>query len=363
VSPTTIIAKTGFKSLSSVVNCQSIILAGFCRSANQLANPVTEVAPCRSEKKARDRWRHCRMRDFVLREGTCRMSVTTVQMPRLSTLLRLGRISNVPTVWTNVLAGSVIAGGGQRPDQIALLATAMTAFYVGGMYLNDFFDRAVDARDRPGRPIDAGEIRASTVSLIGFGLLAVGVVLMIPFGLAPMIWGALLAAVIVLYDVWHKGNALSPLVMGSCRALVYIATGAAVAGSTSHATMVGAIALASHVAGITYAAKQESLDRVGNLWPLVLLAVPLLAALPALFSGWTVVAFLLLLAADALAIRLLAKRPVPGSVPLAVSGLIAAICLVDALAIALNAGGILLVAICALGYPLTRLFQKSIPGT
>jgi hypothetical protein len=291
------------------------------------------------------------------------MSVTAVQMPRLSTLLRLGRISNLPTVWTNVLAGSVIAGGA-HPDQIALILMAMTAFYVGGMYLNDFFDRTIDARDRPGRPIDAGEIRANTVSLIGFGLLAVGTVLMIPFGLVAMIWGSLLAAVIVLYDVWHKGNTLSPLIMGSCRALVYIATGAAVAGSISHATIVGAIALASHVAGITCAAKQESLDRVGNLWPLVLLAVPLLVALPALFSGWIVIAaFLLLLAADALAIRLLAKRPVPGSVPLAVSGLIAAICLVDALAIALNGGGVLLVAICAFGYPLTRLFQKSIPGT
>jgi hypothetical protein len=292
------------------------------------------------------------------------MSVTAVQMPSLSTLLRLGRISNVPTVWTNVVAGSVIAGGGQRPEEIALLVAAMTAFYVGGMYLNDFFDRAIDARDRPGRPIDAGEIRAGTVSLIGFGLLAAGIVLMIPFGLVPMIWGALLAAVIVLYDVWHKGNALSPLVMGSCRALVYIATGAAVAGSTSHATIIGAIALASHVAGITYAAKQESLDRIGNLWPLTLLAVPLLVALPALLRGWIVIAaFLLLLAADALAIRLLAKRPVPGSVPLAVSGLIAAICLVDALAISIAGGGVLLVAICALGYPLTRLFQKSIPGT
>jgi hypothetical protein len=50
-------------------------------------------------------------------------------------------------------------------------------------------------------------------------------------------------------------------------------------------------------------------------------------------------------------------------VPLAVSSLIAAICLVDALAIALNAGGMLLIAMCTAGYPLTRLFQKSIPGT
>jgi 4-hydroxybenzoate polyprenyltransferase len=232
------------------------------------------------------------------------------------------------------------------------------------MYLNDFFDREIDARERPGRPIHAGEIRAGTVSSIGFGLLAIGIALMIPFGPAATIWGAVLASVIVLYDVWHKGNVLSPLVMGTCRALVYIGTGAALAGSTSTAMMIGAVALASHVAGITYAARQESLDRVGDLWPLALLAVPLLAALPAIADSWIVIAaFLLLLAADAVAVRLLATRPVPGAVPLAVSGLIAAICLVDALAIALAGGGVPLVATCAIGYPLTRLFQKSIPGT
>ena len=292
------------------------------------------------------------------------MSVATVEMPRLSTLLRLGRISNLPTIWTNVLAGAVIAGGGERSDNLALILMAMTAFYVGGMYLNDYFDRVADARDRPGRPIDAGEIRANSVLLIGFGLLAVGVGLLISFGPGAILCGILLAGVIVLYDVWHKGNMLSPVVMGSCRALVYIGTGVAVSGSISNALLIGAMALAFHTAGITYAAKQESLDRVGNLWPLVLLAVPLLVALPALFSGWMVIAaFILLLAADTVAIRLLAKRPARGAVPRAVSGLIAAICLVDALAIAAAAGGILIVAICVLGYPLTRLFQRSIPGT
>jgi len=292
------------------------------------------------------------------------MSAAAAQMPSLSTLLRLGRISNVPTVWTNVLAGSIIAGSAGHLDRVALVMIAMTAFYVGGMYLNDFFDRAIDARDRPGRPIDAGEIRASSVMLIGFGLLAAGTALMIAFGPGAILCGFALAGVIVLYDVWHKGNRLSPVVMGLCRALVYVGTGVAMAGGISNATIIGAAALACHVAGITYAAKQESLDRVGNLWPLVLLAVPLIAALPVLFDRWTTVAaFVLLLAADAAAIRLLVKRPSPGAVPLAVSGLIAAICLVDALAIAAAGGGMVIVAICALGYPLTRLFQKSIPGT
>jgi 4-hydroxybenzoate polyprenyltransferase len=292
------------------------------------------------------------------------MSVTAVRIPSLPTLLRLGRISNVPTVWTNVLAGSVIAGATLHLDQIAVIVTAVTALYIGGMYLNDFFDREIDARDRPGRPISAGEIGAGTVALIGFGLLATGIALAIPFGLAAVVCVALLAAIIVLYDVWHKGNTLSPVIMGLCRALVYVGTGIATTGGASSATIIGAVTLAGHVAGITYAAKQENLDRAGNLWPLALLALPLVVALPSLFGGWSVgVAFLLLLVADTLAIRLLSIRPVPGSVPLAVSGLIAAICLVDALAIALAGGGTWLIAISALGYPLTRLFQQSIPGT
>src|ERR1700709_2598714 len=80
-----------------------------------------------------------RTRDIVLREGTCRMSAAAARMPGLSTLLRLGRISNLPTVWTNVLAGSVIAGGERYPDQIVPIMIAMTALYFGGMYLPDFF--------------------------------------------------------------------------------------------------------------------------------------------------------------------------------------------------------------------------------
>ena len=293
------------------------------------------------------------------------MSATAaVRMPGLSTLLRLGRISNLPTVWTNVLAGSVIAGGDRHPDRITLIMMAMTAFYVGGMYLNDFFDREIDARDRPGRPIHAGEIRAGTVSSIGFGLLATGIALMIPFGLAATIWGALLAGAIVLYDVWHKGNVLSPLVMGACRALVYIGTGAALAGNISTAMMIGAVRWRAtwQASPMPRNRKTSTELEISGRWRCwlsrCLSPCPLCSAdgssSPLSCCCWRQTRF---------AIRLLAKRPVPGSVPLAVSGLIAAICLVDALAIALNGGGVLLVAICAFGYPLTRLFQKSIPGT
>jgi 4-hydroxybenzoate polyprenyltransferase len=292
------------------------------------------------------------------------MTVVAVQRPIAQTLLRLGRVSNLPTVWTNVIAAATIADAGAPIADVAIAGLSMTAFYVGGMYLNDFFDREIDARERPGRPIHAGDIGAGTVSVIGFALIAAGLALLLPFGPSAAIWGLMLAAAIVLYDAWHKGNIFAPVIMGSCRALVYLATGAAVGGEIHAGLIIGAMTLAAHVVGLTYAAKQENLNQIDRLWPLAVLAVPLLVALPGVVSGWLVaIAALLLCAADVFAVRRLARRIGPDAVPRAVSTLIAAICLVDALAVALYGGNIMLVCLCASGYVLTRVFQTVIPGT
>ncbi|MDB5649886.1 MAG: UbiA prenyltransferase [Hyphomicrobiales bacterium] len=277
-------------------------------------------------------------------------------------LLRLGRVSNIPTVWTNVIAAATLAGG-SLDSRIATLLAAMSAFYVAGMYLNDFFDRRIDTLERADRPIPTGEIGAVAVAAIGFGLLAAGIVLLAPFGLLTMGWGAALAAVIVLYDLWHKRNPFSPLIMGMCRALVYAVTAVAMFNEASGAILVAAIALTCHVAGLTYAAKQEHINRVGSLWPLLMLAVPIAVCLPALAVGIEVpLALLLLVCVDVLALRLLVKRPAK-AVPTAVGMLIAAICLVDATVVARAGGGLALTAACALAYPLTRMLQRVVPGT
>jgi hypothetical protein len=292
------------------------------------------------------------------------MSTIAVQMPKPQTLLRLGRVSNLPTVWTNVMAGVAITSAAAPVATVVAVGLAMTAFYVGGMYLNDYFDREIDARERPGRPIHAGEIGARTVSAIGFGLLATGLALLAPFGLAAVTWGLALAGAIVLYDAWHKGNALGPWIMSTCRALVYLASGSAAAGGISWDLMICAVALAAHVAGLTYAAKQENLNQIGSLWPLAILSLPLLLGLPALpAGGLVIVCFALLGGVDVIAVRALALRTRPDTVPRAVSMLIAGICLVDALAIAAHGGNAVLAFGCAAGYLLTRLFQAVIPGT
>ena len=267
-------------------------------------------------------------------------------------------------MWTNVIAGATAATVAAPLDRIAIVGLAMTAFYVGGMFLNDYFDRNIDARERPERPICAGEISAGAVLSIGVGLLLLGVASLVAFNLAAAAWGLGLGGVIVPYDVWHKGNAFGPLIMSACRALVYLGTGVAVSGGVNVALISWSIALAAHVAGLTYAAKQESLNQIGRLWPLAVLAVPLLAGLTAIAKGWPVMTCLALLGLlDVYAVRLLTARSQPGAVPRAVSMLIAAISLVDALVVAANGGGALLIAMCAAGYFLTRLSQNFVPGT
>lgn len=68
--------------------------------------------------------------------GTMRLSLQQVAVYG-----RLGRISNLPTVWTNTVAGVVLAGGSLHEGGLPALLAAFTLFYTGGMFLNDAFDR------------------------------------------------------------------------------------------------------------------------------------------------------------------------------------------------------------------------------
>src|SRR5262249_19732968 len=118
--------------------------------------------------------------------------------------LRLGRVSNLPTVWTNTLCGVTLSNADLDAVTTAALASTMSLFYVGGMFLNDAFDREIDAKERPERPIPAGHIGATEVFLVGFGLLFAAIVLLATgFGGMPAIFGLALAFNIVLYDRWH----------------------------------------------------------------------------------------------------------------------------------------------------------------
>src|SRR4029450_6491593 len=148
--------------------------------------------------------------------GAAHMTVAAAPTVSVATLLKLGRVSNLPTVWTNVLAGTLVAGGTWQDTRVAVVVVAMSLFYEGGMFLNDYFDRSIDACERPERPIPALEISPRAVAAIGFALLTGGLMLLAMLGLAALGLGLLLSAVIVAYDLRHKGNPFSRVLMGMC---------------------------------------------------------------------------------------------------------------------------------------------------
>ncbi len=288
----------------------------------------------------------------------------------LSLALRLGRISNLPTVWTNVLVGALLAGGSLTDPRLPLSMLALSLFYVGGMFLNDAFDREFDAQHRPERPIPSGQVSAPQVFGIGFGLLA--------FGMAGVIvasrgadglpaWPALasaaaLAGAIVLYNAHHKGNALSPLIMGLCRVFVYLTAAFSVALVLPVSVYLAAAALLCHLIGLTYIAKQEHLDRIGNLWPLGFLAVPVVyGVMLALSAPATWVPLVLYAAVLLFALNLLRRRA-RGDVPRAVVTLIAGMSVLDSVVLA--GGGLFVPAVLAIGgFALTLALQKWVSGT
>jgi hypothetical protein len=272
--------------------------------------------------------------------------------------LQLARVSNTPTVVSNSVAGAVLASTAAETGAVAVVAGAMALFYTSGMILNDVLDYEVDRRERPERPLPSGAVTRRAAIVAVAGLFAVGEALLAIEGLEPFLAGLGLVALIVLYDAWHKGNVLSPVLMGGCRALVYVIAALAVAASVEGEVWAAAGVLLLYIVGLTQVAKAEG-GSVLRLWPYLAVVAPIVyfvAVSPSLgtillcgaFGAWIAWAFQLLRA----------RRIGP-----AVGSLIAGVALFDAVAVASADGSAAAVAVCVAAFAATIALQTKIAGT
>jgi 4-hydroxybenzoate polyprenyltransferase len=147
--------------------------------------------------------------------------------------LELLRPPNVMTAMADVLAGYAVAGLGNGRALPWLLAST-AGLYAGGVVLNDFFDRRLDATERPERPIPSGRVPASHAAGLGAALLVAGVT-----SAAQATWpaagiAAAVAGLVLLYDAWGKHQAaFGPVNMGLCRGLNLVLGMAAVPATIS----------------------------------------------------------------------------------------------------------------------------------
>jgi hypothetical protein len=254
---------------------------------------------------------------------------------RLRTLLILGRVSNLPTVWSNCLAGWWLSGGGNF-WKLPLLLLGVSSLYVGGMFLNDAFDADFDRQRRATRPIPSGQISADTVWTFGWAWLALGILLLIFCGKTVGALAVVLTICILIYDAAHKAITASPWLMGLCRFWVYVIAGTtAVNGLNGNSIWCG-VALAFYIVGLSYVARRESFRGPVPYWPLLLLAAPIFLAL-LMNAGDSRKAAMFVVLVLALWIARCARTIFIGgeiNVGRIVSGLLAGIIFVDWLAVA-----------------------------
>ena len=282
---------------------------------------------------------------------------------KIRTLLVLGRVSNLPTVWSNCLAGWWLSGGGNF-WKLSLLLAGVSSLYTGGMFLNDAFDVDFDRQRRATRPIPSGAITEEWVWVYGWGWMALGVLLLVLCGKMTGALAIILAVSIVIYDATHKVITASPWLIGLCRFWVYV-----IAGTTGQGEFRGwpiwcGAALAFYIVGLSYVAKRESFRGPIPYWPLIFLAAPLLLAmlmdqnearLPAVYLSVVFIFWVVWCV----------RTVVFGgemNVGRIVSGLLAGIVFVDWLAVAPQCP-IPLAVIFAVLFGMTLVLQRFIPAT
>ncbi|HET9832479.1 MAG TPA: UbiA family prenyltransferase, partial [Vicinamibacterales bacterium] len=234
----------------------------------------------------------------------------TTRRPRWRAYLLLSRVSNLPTVWSNVLAGYVLAAGVLESPVFVRLALGVSLLYTSGMFLNDAFDYESDTVSRPDRPLPAGDVSVLAAFVVGFVLMIVGELVVASQGLstAPALWSLVLAVAIIYYNVRHKRDVFGPLVMGLCRGLVYCLAASAVAPSLGVAVFVAAAVMTLYVLSLTFIAKKLG-PKAGVVIPLMIAGISVVDAVVIGFAGGD--AKLILAAIGAGALTLALQRVVP----------------------------------------------------
>ncbi|GHH68189.1 SCO3242 family prenyltransferase [Promicromonospora soli] len=178
--------------------------------------------------------------------------------PRLGDLAELVRAPAALTVVGDSLAGLAAARAGTPTpfrSRHLLLPVASACLYLGGMALNDYADRDVDAVERPERPVPSGRVTPGTALAVGAALTAGGVAAAGVAGGRRALGVAIpLAACVWTYDLAAKDRSAGPFVMAACRGLDVLL------GATPgrlRSALPAAAGLSAHTLGVTLLSRGE----------------------------------------------------------------------------------------------------------
>lgn len=206
---------------------------------------------------------------------------------RIRDYAALARISNLPTCVSNTLVGAAIAQGLASGWRVILVALGVCLLYAAAMAMNDVVDAERDRAHNPHRPIPAQWIsrRSAAVFAALAGLISAGIFATIgrSTGADTLLAVCGLVVCIVAYNVLHQRLVWAALLMGACRAGVYILAFVACTGTEQARDWATVLPLAAcllaYITGITLIARTEHLpSSPSHGWAGWLLGLPVLAA-------------------------------------------------------------------------------------
>lgn len=132
------------------------------------------------------------------------------------------RPANIVTAVADILAGVSIAGmlvsGGTK--ELGALIIATIGLYGGGVVFNDVFDKALDAIERPERPLPSGQVSLLQAQILGTGLLLMGIMAAFFVSKVSGVLAIFIAGLALSYNKFSKHHTIvGPINMGLCRSL------------------------------------------------------------------------------------------------------------------------------------------------
>ncbi len=203
-------------------------------------------------------------------------------LPSPKAYLDLCRVSNLPTVWTNVLTALLLAAGKFSWQDFCLLALTLSLLYSGGLCLNDLCDVGIDKLKRPNRPLPSGRVSFRGAWFFTVFLFTMGLSLLTTVS-SPraLLAGIVLLFLIVAYDTTHKLLYLSIVLMAGCRLMLFAVTALAVSGTVGRSILFAGTLQFCYVLLISGVARHEQ----SRVKPYTAPVIPIMLAGISLLDG------------------------------------------------------------------------------
>lgn len=204
---------------------------------------------------------------------------STPRIPGWKSWMQLLRLPALLTAWADIFLGYLLThnpwglSGSEFRGELpifGLLLLASSGLYLAGMVWNDYFDFAIDQKERPERPLPSGRISPQAAFRAGVFLVILGINSAASIGTISTalwhwnpLWIALLITIAMFsYDGLLKGTVIGPVNMGLCRFFNVLlgasCSGIRWTGPFQMPQLWIAAGLAVYVCGVTWFARTEA---------------------------------------------------------------------------------------------------------